>query len=563
MIYGLTEKGFRVKYQPEIMTEMISDTLQNFGQVQTDPSSVIGQLLGVYSKPAIDVWEQLGNIYLALNPESATGISLDYCCAFNGVFRLPALKSTVTIGLFGADGSIIPENTQVKSSLVNKLFATTTEVTILKTGLQKCYLQINELIEYTDYAFTINAVEYLINSGIAPNGNTIIQALVDQVNSEGYVTATNLGSNSLAINAVDEAFEIEDITENLDFYFPVNAQSIDSGIVPVSIRTIDTIETPVVGLDEVLNFEAGVPGRAMETDAELRIRRKNSIQISGAATLQSIVSRILREVTGVTACKGYENVTDSIDYALVTFEGDLVTGNIIDLKVNGSYIGWVTFAVNHETTMGLIASAIAAKTAVVASCTVTAARELTIKKSTDTDIAISDIYMYGGATQTTGTFTKGSERPPHSIEIIVMGGTKLAIATKLWEIKGAGIQTHGNTSQEIIDSNGDPQIMNFSIPVSIQTQLHFDVELYDEEIFPADGLTLVRQYAYEYGLTFPVGLDVIAQRFVPTVITQIPGILKLSVYVQTDLIAWTDIIPIGENEIATFSLDDITAELDT
>ena len=45
----------------------------------------------------------------------------------------------------------------------------------------------------------------------------------------------------------------------------------------------------------------------------MRLRREQSLQVTGAGTLPSIVARLQDDVSGVTTVKGYENRTDVID----------------------------------------------------------------------------------------------------------------------------------------------------------------------------------------------------------------------------------------------------------
>lgn len=476
MNYGLTDKGFRVKRQDTIFLDMQTDTIEKFGNVQTDPESVIGQQLGVYSKPATDVWEQLGKIYSALNPVTATGISLDFCCSFNGIIRLKALPSAGYIGLKGTLSSLIPAGTLVKSNLDGSLFGLVTDTTISLDNLSRAYMQINALTPDTTYSFAINdgtiSVIVTTDSGSVPDYDNIVNELVDQLNDNDDCIAKgfNLGLGCILLIPKGQAlFNVIETSDVFDFYNAAQYESVITGAIPVSIRTIDIIETPVTGLDEVNNFEQGTKGRNKETDAELRLRRADSLQIAGAAVLNAIVSRMIREVAAVTTCKGYENVED--------------------YEVDG--------------------------------------------------------------------------RPPHSIEIIVQGGTDHDIATQLWNTKGGGIKTVGNTSHDIIDSNGDIQTMYFSRPVIVYGWVQVSIYLYDEEIYPTNGNELVRQYLLEYGLTHTIGLDIIPQRFVPKVLLNVPGIDHIDILIaRTDepdgTPAWqATTISIDETELAVFSLDRI------
>ena len=98
----------------------------------------------------------------------------------------------------------------------------------------------------------------------------------------------------------------------------------------------------------------------------------------------------------------------SANQGSLNFVGDLVTSNVVNLKVNGSAISAVTFATDHATTMGLITAQIALKTTYVSSATVGTARQIIVKGLDATDVLITDIVVTAGAGQTTGTFTQGT-----------------------------------------------------------------------------------------------------------------------------------------------------------
>lgn len=100
--------------------------------------------------------------------------------------------------------------------------------------------------------------------------------------------------------------------------------------------------------------------------------------------------------------------TASPSNGAITFAGDLITSNKVNLEVNGVAMAEVTFSVDHATTMGLIAAAIA-DMAGVKSATVTAARVITVVMHND-PITFNPILPYvtnvkvtAGGSQTTAT----------------------------------------------------------------------------------------------------------------------------------------------------------------
>lgn len=67
----------------------------------------------------------------------------------------------------------------------------------------------------------------------------------------------------------------------------------ETGPINVNAGTLTQIDTPVAGLVSVTNPFAAIPGRNMETDAELKIRRNTSLQISNAGPTGAIRTAIL------------------------------------------------------------------------------------------------------------------------------------------------------------------------------------------------------------------------------------------------------------------------------
>lgn len=95
--------------------------------------------------------------------------------------------------------------------------------------------------------------------------------------------------------------------------------------------------------------------------------------------------------------------------ATLVFAGDFVASNVINLKVNGVAIAPVTWSADHDTTAGLLATAIAALTGVT--CILDpgdATNKTYIITALGTDITVTEILVTLGAGQTTGTATYAS-----------------------------------------------------------------------------------------------------------------------------------------------------------
>lgn len=84
------------------------------------------------------------------------------------------------------------------------------------------------------------------------------------------------------------------------------------GAVETSIGTITTPVTIVLGVVSVNNAVAATTGENEETDAELKIRRRQSVAIGSSGYLNGLLASIL-QLDGVTDAALYENYTNTTD----------------------------------------------------------------------------------------------------------------------------------------------------------------------------------------------------------------------------------------------------------
>jgi len=85
-----------------------------------------------------------------------------------------------------------------------------------------------------------------------------------------------------------------------------------AGATIANAGTITVISTPVVGWNTVTNPLDAVPGKEIDTDAELRQRREEELRATGSATLDAIRADVLAD-EGVQQVSVFENTTDITD----------------------------------------------------------------------------------------------------------------------------------------------------------------------------------------------------------------------------------------------------------
>ncbi len=103
--------------------------------------------------------------------------------------------------------------------------------------------------------------------------------------------------------------------------------------------------------------------------------------------------------------------------------------------------------------------------------------------------------------------------PPKSFSAVVLGGSSGQIAQTIWDTKPAGIESFGNTSITIIDSQGLPHDIDFSRPNNINIYIDVTISAFENQTLASNVSELIIDALEEYFLSnYRVGDDVIYSR---------------------------------------------------
>lgn len=377
--------------------------------------------------------------------------------------------------------------------------------------------------------------------------------------------AALINANSSSITAVANAANVflTSDTSNVPFSLsvglnlsvtsrtsPVNFEAQENGPIPVPVGTLTDIVTPLAGWSTLTNSVEGSLGRNVETDAQLRLRRLQSLRLPGRGTVEAIRAQLL--AAGATSALVFENQTMLQNPASFVIASDMTSGDSITIQLNGISQTPIPFTTNMLTTMLLLAAQLEAFPGVAsASVGGTGNRTMSLTFVQGFEVQITNILI--SPTPIGSIISNG--RPPKSFEAVVQGQTNEVIANTIWYSKPAGIQTFGTTQQPITDSQGDTQVIHFSRPTEIFIWVNATLTLYAEEDFPSNGLELVQNTINAYINSLGIGEDVLLQR-VQAAIFAIPGISSsVMTLAATGSLAESPSyaaanIPIGENQIA-------------
>ncbi len=133
---GLTSAGFEAKRLDDIRTELEADFRDAFGaNVQIDPQSVFGQIIGIMSEREASIWELAELTYNSGFLTTASGAALDQLGALAGVSRPPAVFSQVTLHLSGTNGTNVPSGSRASDPDLDIEWITQSTVVIGPTGV--------------------------------------------------------------------------------------------------------------------------------------------------------------------------------------------------------------------------------------------------------------------------------------------------------------------------------------------------------------------------------------------------------------------------------------------
>jgi uncharacterized phage protein gp47/JayE len=148
-----------------------------------------------------------------------------------------------------------------------------------------------------------------------------------------------------------------------------------------------------------------------------------------------------------------------------------------------------------------------------------------------------------------GDVADSEGRPPHSIEVIAYGGDPQIIAEQIWLLKAAGIDTFGSITVDINDSIGVSHPINFNRPTPVYIWVDIQVSLYNEEVFPDNGVPLIQSIVAATGNSFGIGKDVIIQRLYGPIYAGVSGIGQMTITVAREDDAST--VPAPGDYVAT------------
>lgn len=206
MSFGLDPTGFTIKRLPDIIASLKAKAVEVFGEgVTTDPDSVIGQLIAVFSDELTTVWEGMQGTYDAFRPDAAEGVNLDEVCDLNAIVRLPATATDVNALLTGSVSTVIPAGSLASVLPTQAQFELQAAVTLNTASVFSVAAHVSG--GAGTYTLTINGTPFSFTATVETQAQIVaaLKALVD-AGSEPVTFTDNL-DGSFVLSSDDATVE--------------------------------------------------------------------------------------------------------------------------------------------------------------------------------------------------------------------------------------------------------------------------------------------------------------------------------------------------------------------
>ena len=345
--YGLTAEGFKQKRLADIIQSMNSRIADQLGvQISTEANSVFGQLIGVFSYEIADLWEQAAQVYGAMYPHTASGVSLDNASALAGITPISAEKTTVVCTCYGINGTTVPFGSQIASSSNSNIVFQCTDSNAVISSSSACDVGVTlESVTAGTYTVTIDGTPHTYTA----SGTETIAQVLTALGSSVTEVNVNVENDVLELTESNQqnTFSVA-ISNNLVFEHvgsPVTFECTQEGAITPAIGDLTDIVTTYAGWDSVSNNVSANTGRLAESDTALRQRWNNSLYTRSVGMTDSIASALMT-LNGVTSAFVYENDQDTTD-------ADGRPPHSIEAVVNGGEVDEIGLAIWQKKAAGI------------------------------------------------------------------------------------------------------------------------------------------------------------------------------------------------------------------
>lgn len=314
--YGVTDKGFVLKRMDTILEEVHAELSEGFGfDTRLSKSSFLNVICTTFCGQIADLWETAQDEYYAKYPATATGINLDNAVQYGGIRRKASSRSLYPLHCTGVDGTEVREEAIVATNTNPEVrLHSASAFTITRNSCNSVRIKVVSARVGEEYIISINGNSCKYTS-VSGDVEEIFDGLMSELDNEQYMATWD--NETLTIEDKDSSRNnVVSLTENLttvDVTTIANFYTEDYGKITIPKGIVTKMVNNIAGFEAVTNILEPVYGRLRETDVELRQSYLSRSALRSNTMIDSIVSELLNNVSGVETVCGYENDTDEVN----------------------------------------------------------------------------------------------------------------------------------------------------------------------------------------------------------------------------------------------------------
>jgi uncharacterized phage protein gp47/JayE len=161
-------------------------------------------------------------------------------------------------------------------------------------------------------------------------------------------------------------------------------------------------------------------------------------------------------------------------------------------------------------------------------------------------VGLTSLAVYENPT----SVTDAEGRTGHSVEVVIEGGDDATIARRIFEIKAAGITSHGNTTINVAADDGYLHPIKFSRPELRWVWLRVTLTTTTEEAVPGDFEAKAVAAILAAGAAHGPGQNVLLQRLGAAVFPATAGVARVTITAAVTAVGGAQPVSYSSNDIA-------------
>lgn len=335
--YGFTDAGFLSPSYDIILSYIQDELIKELGSLDfgdDNNDTVIGTITNVFAYLNNKSYQQIAYDVAQSNIDTAEGTALDNLVYNKFLTRLKASATKVLAQVTTNNYTVIPIGRAVEVQNTDYTF---TNDSIIQVNQESCigFVVNIDVNTYSQYKISIDANDYIYNVAGGETTADIALGLYNQLSADDDIYDLSLSGSKITINNIDYLTKFAVVVTEGISITSVKTNGIftctETGSIAVPVGSLNKIINQVAGWKSITNADAGLIGRAVETDTELRTRYY-ATDFIGKGTLGAVKSHVAN-LDGVIAVSGSQNreLVDTVDLPAKTFNIVVVGGDDTDI----------------------------------------------------------------------------------------------------------------------------------------------------------------------------------------------------------------------------------------